>query len=217
MCNSFNCIWHVYRYFLNNAWKSINTTSWLRILIHKLNIVYSKNEDVVVEKKKTLTVQKIKWTQTMHVCLFVYLFNSYIVSLSRENMRRIIYSDFSCHLYTIKKQENDDRLNFKSSKTISLISLCLKSRKRLFHSKLSFVIVSHSSCYFVSDLHSLCRVRIIEWSVQTSKRSSLLSNDLKTIKFFQIELFEFYLTFEVFISYSIRARENDIQQWSRIL
>jgi hypothetical protein len=113
-------------------------------------------------------------------------------------MRGIIYSDFSCHLYTIKKQENDDRLNFKSSKTISLINSCLKSRTRLFHSKLSFVIVSHSSCCFVSDLHSLGRVRIIEWSVQTSKRSSFLSNDLKTIEFFQIEIFEFYLTFEVF-------------------
>jgi hypothetical protein len=93
-------------------------------------------------------------------------------------------SDFSCHLYTIKEQEDDDRLNFKSSKTISLINLCLKSRKRLFHSKLSFVIVSHSSCCLVSDLHSLCRVRIIEWSVQILKRSSLLSNDLKTIKSF---------------------------------
>ncbi len=46
------------------------------------------------------------------------------------------------------------------------------------------MIVSHSSWCFVSDLHSLCRVRIIEWSVQTSKRSSLLSNDLKTIKSF---------------------------------
>jgi hypothetical protein len=103
-------------------------------------------------------------------------------------MRGVIYSGFSCHLYTIKKQENDDRLNFKSSKTIFLIHLCLKSRKRLFHSKLS-LIVSHSSCCFVSDLHSLCRVRIIEWSVQTSKRSSLLSNNLKTIKFSQIELF----------------------------
>jgi hypothetical protein len=149
--------------------------------------------------------------------LFVCLFNSYTVPPFREDMRRVIYSGFACHLYTIKKQENDDRLNFKSSKTISLINVYLRSRKRLFHSKLSFVIVSHSSCCFVSDLCSLCRVRIIEWSVQSSKRSSLLSNDLKTIKFSQIELFEFYLTFEVFISYSTRARENDTQLWSKIL
>jgi hypothetical protein len=139
--------------------------------------------------------------ELIDVCLFVCLFNSYIVPLSRESMRGVIYSDFSCHLYTIRKQENDDRLNFKSPKAIFfLINLCLKSRKRLFHSKLSFVIVSHSSCCLVSDLHSLCRVRIIEWPVQTSKRSSLLSNDLKTIKSFQIELFEFYLTFWSFYS-----------------
>jgi hypothetical protein len=44
------------------------------------------------------------------------------------------------------------------------------------------------------------------------KRSSFLSNDLKTIMFFQIELFEIFLTFEVFISCSARARENDTQQ-----
>ncbi len=56
---------------------------------------------------------------------------------------------------------------------------------------MSFVIVSHSSWCFVFDLHSLCRVRIIEWSVQTSKRLSLLSNDHKTIKFFQIEFLNF--------------------------
>jgi hypothetical protein len=105
----------------------------------------------------------------MNVRLFVCLFNSYTVPFSREDMRRVIYSDFSCHLYTIKKQENDDRLYFKSSKTISLINSCLKSRKRLFHSKLSFVIVSHSSWCFVSDLHSLCRVRIICADFKTIK------------------------------------------------
>jgi hypothetical protein len=37
-----------------------------------------------------------------------------------------------------------------------------------------------------------------EWSVQTSKRSSLLSNDFKTITFSQIELFEIFFTFEDF-------------------
>ncbi len=58
--------------------------------------------------------------------LFVYLFNLYIVSLFREDMRKIIYNDFSHHLYTMKTQKNDDRSqNFKSSKTISLIKCSL--------------------------------------------------------------------------------------------
>jgi hypothetical protein len=35
--------------------------------------------------------------------------------------------------------------------------------------------------------------------------------------FSQIELFDIFLTFEVFISCSIRARESDIQQWSKVL
>jgi hypothetical protein len=37
--------------------------------------------------------------------LFVCLFNSYIVSFFRESMRKIIYSDFSHHLYTIKARK----------------------------------------------------------------------------------------------------------------
>jgi hypothetical protein len=81
-----------------------------------------------------------------------------------------------------------------------MIAQTSNRRRRFSWFKLSFVIVSHSSWCFVFDLRSLCRVRIIEWSVQTSKRSSLLSNDLKTIKFSQIELFEFYFTFEDFYS-----------------
>ncbi len=51
-CSSFNCIWHVCRYFLNSAWRSTNTTSWLKIFVDRLSIVYSKREDVVVEKQK---------------------------------------------------------------------------------------------------------------------------------------------------------------------
>jgi hypothetical protein len=39
------------------------------------------------------------------IYLFVCLFNSYIVSLFRENMRRVIYNDVSCHLCTIKAKE----------------------------------------------------------------------------------------------------------------
>ncbi len=46
-------------------------------------------------------------------------------------------------------------------------------RKRFSWFKLSFVIVSHLSWCFVSDLHSLCRIRIIEWF-----------SDFKTIKSF---------------------------------
>ncbi len=71
------------------------------------------------------------------------------------------------------------------------LTLVSHRRRRFSWFKLSFVIVSHSSWCLVSDLHSLCRVHIIEWSVQTSKRLSLLSNDLKTIKFSQIELLNF--------------------------
>ncbi len=52
MCSSFNCTWHVCRYFLNSAWRNTNTTCWLRIFVDKLNIVYSKREDVVVEEQK---------------------------------------------------------------------------------------------------------------------------------------------------------------------
>jgi hypothetical protein len=52
MCSSFNCTWHVYRYFLNNAWRNTNMTYWSRIFVDKLNIVYSKREDDDVEKLK---------------------------------------------------------------------------------------------------------------------------------------------------------------------
>jgi hypothetical protein len=52
ICSSFNCTWHVCRYSLNNAWKSTNTTCWLKIFVDKLNIVYSKRENVVVEEEK---------------------------------------------------------------------------------------------------------------------------------------------------------------------
>jgi hypothetical protein len=62
-----------------------------------------------------------------------------------------------------------------------MIAQTSNRRRRFSWFKLSFVIVSHSSWCFVSALHSFCRVRIIKWSVQTSKRSSLLSNNLRTI------------------------------------
>ncbi len=52
MCSSFNYTWHVCKYSVNNAWKSINTTCWLKIFIDELNIVYSKRENVVVEEQK---------------------------------------------------------------------------------------------------------------------------------------------------------------------
>jgi hypothetical protein len=63
LINECQCIWRVmssyqrvmsiYHYSsLNSAWKSTNTTSWLRIFVDRLNIVYSKREDVVVEKQK---------------------------------------------------------------------------------------------------------------------------------------------------------------------
>ncbi len=52
MCSSFNCTWHVCRYSLNSAWKSTNTTCWLKDFVDKLNIVYSKREDVVVEEQR---------------------------------------------------------------------------------------------------------------------------------------------------------------------
>ncbi len=52
MCNSFNCTWHVCRYSLNSAWRNTNMTCWLRIFVDRLNIVYSKREEIVVEKQK---------------------------------------------------------------------------------------------------------------------------------------------------------------------
>jgi hypothetical protein len=78
---------------------------------------------------------------------------------------------------------------------------------------------------------SLCRVRIIERLVQTSKRSSLLSNSscklqnnqvflsnaLQTIMFSEVELFAFFSQSKCFFSCSICARENETQLWSRIL
>jgi hypothetical protein len=58
ICSSFNCTWHVCKYFLNNAWKSINMTCWLKIFVDKLNIVYSKHESVVVEKQKKRSLRE---------------------------------------------------------------------------------------------------------------------------------------------------------------
>ncbi len=145
------------------------------------------------------------------VCLFVCLFNSYIVSLFRENMRRIIYNDVSCHLCTIKARKWWS-FNFKSSQTISLThSLQIVegdfSDQKIFvvRNRFTFVlIVSFLICVrfvvFVSS-NSLCRLQ---------NDQVFLSNDLKTIMSFQIELFDFFLTFEVFISCSTRARESDI-------
>ncbi len=52
MCSSFNCTWHVCRYSLNSAWRSTNMTCWLRVFVDRLNIVYSKCEDVVIEKQR---------------------------------------------------------------------------------------------------------------------------------------------------------------------
>ncbi len=53
MCSSFNCTWHVCRYFLKSVWKNINMTYWSKAFVDKLNIVYSKREiDDVEELKK---------------------------------------------------------------------------------------------------------------------------------------------------------------------
>jgi hypothetical protein len=109
----------------------------------------------------------------LNVCLFVCLFNSYIVSFFRENMRRVIYSDFSCHLYTIKKQEDDDRLNFKSSKTIFLINL-----SQIAKAIISFNVVIYNRLTFVL----LFRF----WFAFALSRSyhRMICADFKTIKSF---------------------------------
>jgi hypothetical protein len=151
--------------------------------------------------------------------LFVYLFIQFIHRLVFSwKHAKIIYNDFSCHLCMIKTRKwwSFKTLNrrkrfswlirYESSKTIFLII-------NFFH-LWSFHIRFNR---LVFNLHSLCRVHIIEWFVQTSKRSSFLSNDLKTIMCSQIEFFEIFFTFEVFISCSTHAREDDTQQWSKIL
>jgi hypothetical protein len=88
----------------------------------------------------------------------------------------------------------------------------VESENFVVRNRFTFVlIVSFLICVrfvvFVSS-NSLCRLQ---------NDQVFLSKDLKTIMSFQIELFDFSFTFEVFISCSIRAREDDTQQWSKIL
>jgi hypothetical protein len=155
-----------------------------------MSLIYSNENDLIRWKRLNendwiISIRVIKsWK---FVCLFVCLFNSYTVPLFRENMRGVIYSGFSCHLYTIKEQEDDDRLNFKSSKTISL-KLLVSNRESdyfiqschlwSFHIRL---VVSFLICIrfvaFVSS-NDLCRSQNDQVFCQMiSKRSSLFRSN----------------------------------------
>jgi flagellar biosynthesis protein FlhB len=138
------------------------------------------------------------------VCLFICLFYSYIVSFLREDMQEVFKVVFHI-ICTRYKQENDDRSNFKSSKTISLVTVVICIRF------IFVLIVSFLICIrfvpFVSS-NDLCRLQ---------NNQVFLSNNLKTIMFSQIELFEFFFTTEVFIPCSSRAHKSDTQQWPKVL
>jgi hypothetical protein len=105
-------------YVLQDKWHSLSfrgSTWWTNLLFRQLSVEFRPDPNFCV------------------YCLFVCLFYSYTVPSSREDIRRVIYSGFSCHLCTIEARKwwHDDRLSFKSSSTISLIN-SLKSSKTIY-------------------------------------------------------------------------------------
>jgi hypothetical protein len=125
----------------------------------------------------------VRFTYLLYVCLFVCLFNSYIVPLSRENMRRIIYSDVSCHLCTIKARRwwsskfqivEDDFSDWLSFHIVEddLIQIVICNR-------FTFVLMSRFWFAFaLSRSYHLCKLQNDQVFCQMiSKRSSFLRSN----------------------------------------
>ncbi len=120
-------------------------------------------------------------------CLFVCLFYSYTVPSSREGMRKIIYSDVPCHLFTIKARKwwsfnfKSSQtifwfIRYKSSKTISLIkNFC---RMWSFHICLDRLVSDLRRFVVFVSSNDLCRLQNDQVFCQMiSKRSCLLKSN----------------------------------------